>query len=296
MSIYFTAVAVDSADNIITVGQFAGQILCGALQCPTSKGGNDVLVRKWTPSGQPIFAKYFGDAGDQFANAVAVDSEGDILVVGANRATLAFGGSTAPLVSDGNADGFVAKLGPSGDALLSFSIDGPGEQTVLAVGSDSQRNVLVAGFMADGTDLGAGPVDTQATLAAYVAKYSPDGQYDWARPLIAPYGTAVIEDLGVDDEGNVIAAGVFSGVVDVGGGPLAAAGGVDVIVEKLDATGKPIASKAFGDRAYQEATSVAVSTTGDFFVCGVSDGTMDLGSGELAANANRFGFVAKFGP
>ena len=56
------------------------------------------------------FSKRFGDGSAQYAQAVAVDASGNVIVAGFFLGTVDFGGGA--LTSAGGSDIFVAKFGP----------------------------------------------------------------------------------------------------------------------------------------------------------------------------------------
>jgi outer membrane protein assembly factor BamB len=102
------AVAVDSAGNLVLAGAFEGSLSVSGLPVLTSAGGHDVFVTKLRPTGEPFESFRAGDASDQRAVAVAVDSAGRVLVLGLFDGNLDLGGT--PLKSESGQDLFLAKL------------------------------------------------------------------------------------------------------------------------------------------------------------------------------------------
>jgi hypothetical protein len=99
----------------------------------------------------------------------------------------------------------------------------------------------------------------------------------------------------VDGTGNALVTGFFKGVLDFPGGTLTSAGGADVFLVKLDAAGKYVWGKAFGDQGDQYGASVAVDGAGNVLVTGRFGGTIDLGGGALVSSGGADVFLAKFG-
>ena len=87
----------------------------------------------------------------------------------------------------------------------------------------------------------------------------------------------------IDAQGNVLVTGSFHGTIDWGGAPLVSAGGSDIFLVKLDAAGKHLWSKRFGDASDQSASAVAVNAAGDVWITGSVIGTVDFGLGPLAS-------------
>jgi hypothetical protein len=96
-----------------------------------------------------------------------------------------------------------------------------------------------------------------------------------------------------DLAGGVVLAASYSGSIDLGGGPLTSAGGSDVLLAKLDAGGKRVWSKSYGDAAQQQVVGVATDADGDILVTGAFSGELDFGDGALTSAGGEDIFLAK---
>ena len=96
----------------------------------------------------------------------------------------------------------------------------------------------------------------------------------------------------VDASGNTLVAGVFSGTVIVGNTTLTSAGGDDIFVGKLDASGSWLWAKSAGGISYDQASGVAVDASGNVFVTGGCYTTSQFGSINLPVSGTHT-FVAK---
>ncbi len=112
----------------------------------------------------------------------------------------------------------------------------------------------------------------------------------WQQPTDGA-ATGMAYSVAADSAGNVIAMGIFSGVLDLGVGPLI--GENDVFLAKFDAAGNALWSKQFGDDSGLLGQDVAVDSNGNIILSGFFEGTLDLGGGALVSVATD-GFVAKF--
>ncbi|MFT3770294.1 MAG: nucleotide-binding protein [Minicystis sp.] len=109
---YDSATSVSAAGGVIAVGgYFAGKADFGGTPL-TSAGGRDVFVTKLSGTTlAPVWARGFGDASFyQSAQGVGLDTAGNMLFAGYFFGSIDFG--AGPLTSAGDADVFVAKLGP----------------------------------------------------------------------------------------------------------------------------------------------------------------------------------------
>ncbi|MEZ4307358.1 MAG: hypothetical protein R3F14_04845 [Polyangiaceae bacterium] len=70
-------------------------------------------------------------------------------------------------------------------------------------------------------------------------------------------------------------------------------GSNDVFVAKISPTGECVWSNSYGDAEDQDLYDIAVDDLGDIFVTGAHTGTLNFGSGGLAAAAGTNVFVAK---
>jgi hypothetical protein len=225
-----SAASADASGNVLLAGILAGTADFGGGPL-TSAGGQDVFVAKFDPSGNYLWAERFGDASDQLALGVAVDSSGDAAVAGQFAGTLAFG-TTPALVNTGGLSGFVAMLSPTGTPLWSTGVGGAGSDGLNSVAVDYLGNVCVTGFFSDTIDLGSGPLVSAGMDDVVVAKYDNAGTLVWGKRFGDPQqqvGNAV----GVDYTGHVYISGTMSGTIDFGEGPLTSAGGADLFVAKL---------------------------------------------------------------
>jgi hypothetical protein len=294
----FSSVKFDRDGNALVAGQFKGTIACGSpFYCPSSHGDWDVLVRKFSPVGQPIFAKSFGDASSQEAFGVAADPDGNVLVVGQYSGTLDFGGASDKLVEVGGGDGFVAKLAPTGETLWARSVGMYEYDWLSGVASDPMGNVLVAGALGSSADLGGGPIENYGAPAGLVAKFAADGSYVWAHPLVtSPPNESYASTIATDQAGNVIASGAFWGSVKLGQDAFVSTGDYDILVEKLSPTGDHLTGRSFGNANWDNICSIAASPSGEFVLAGHGADTLDYGSGPVTAIGQMDGFIAKFAP
>jgi hypothetical protein len=277
--------AVDDQGNVIVTGSFGGTIDFGGGVL-TDAGGGDVFVAKFDSAGNHLWSRRFGDGSTQTSHSVAVDDQGNAIVVGYFEGTLDFGGG--PLTGMGGLDIFVAKFDADGNHLWSHRYgDAAYFQFGYSVGVDGLGNVVVAGWFDGTVDFGGGPL-TGAGRDVYVAKFDANGNHLWSKR----FGDALPQLLysaAVDGQGSVILSGYFEGTIDFGGGPLTSVGilGVyDLFVAKLDAGGNHVWSKRFGDTTTpyrdQYALGTAVDSQGNVIVTGYFYGTLDFGGGVLS--------------
>ena len=285
-------VAVDSAGNVIVTGIFVGSADFGD-GLVLSKGSQSGFVVKLDSNGKILWGKAFGSY--LYEATVAVDSAGNVLLVGAFDDSIDFGNGS--LVSEGAKDVFVAKLDPSGNPLWSKRFgDGADYQYGAGVAVDGAGNVLVLGVFAGSIDFGSGPPLTSLSgLDGFVAKLDASGESLWS------VGFSGKEDIlcsgvAVDSAGNVLITGYFSGITSFGAGLLGSAGEGGAFLAKLDASGNHVWSKGFGVVGGQDPRGIAVNSGGEVFITGSFTSPIDFGDGPLVSGGEDDVFVAKFSP
>ena len=248
-----------------------------------------------TCKGTLMWAKHFGDANDQHPTAVAVDSQGNVIVAGYFEGEAAFG--TTPLVSTGGRDAFLVKFNASGTHLWSRRFGDADDQIATGVAVDPTDNIVLVGDFSGSIDFGGGALVAQKppgiiTTDVFVAKFAPDSTPLWS----SQYGDAnnqSVSGVAIDSESNIVVTGAFAGEVDFGGEALVSAGGTDIFVARFDKLGALLWSARFGDAANQVARGVAFDSSNNAFLAGTFDGMLDFGTGAITSAGGTDAFIAK---
>lgn len=297
-------VALDGSGNVFVTGSFDGTVDFGGGPL-TSAGSLDIFVVKFDAGGNHLWSRRFGDFGDTtsgFDESVAVDGSGNVYITGPFSGTMDFGGG--PLTSAGDLDIYVAKLHYlSGDHIWSKRFGDANIQKFSRVAVDGSGNVLVAGTFEGTVDFGGGPLTSAGYADIFVTKFNADGNHLWSQSFGDTLADETCWGVAVDGLGNVLATGLFGGNINFGGHQLTSAGLSDVFVTKFNADGNHLWSQRFGDECSQSGKSVAVDSSGNVFVTGRFDGTVDFGGGPLTCAGpcsiweyTPDIFIAKFGP
>jgi hypothetical protein len=164
--------AVDGDGNVFVAGSFQGQVDFGLM--PMTAERSDVFVLLLGgENGDPLRVTRAGGPGDDFAHAIALGPDGNVVIAGGFTDSLTFDGGTT-LEGHGSLDVFVAKLdGGSGALRWGLSGGGPGNDAALALAIDPQGNAVVSGSFAGPLDLGKGRLDATGAADAFVIKLGP---------------------------------------------------------------------------------------------------------------------------
>lgn len=287
------SVAVDGQGSVFITGQFNGTMNLGGGDL-ISQGDEDFFVVKYSSEGDHIWSQRFGDDQGQFGRSVAVDDEGNVVVMGTFWGTMNLGGED--LVSQGSIDLFVAKLSAAGDHIWSHRFGDDLPQSGMSVAVDGEGNMVATGRFEGTMNLGGNDLVSQGEYDLFVVKFSPEGDHIWSQR----FGDESYQwdiSVAVDGEGNVLVTGHFEGTMNLGGGDLVSQGDSDLFVAKFSPDGTHLWSQRFGDENHQSGNSVAVDGEGNVVVTGHYQGAMNLGGDDLVSSQGSTDFfVAKWSP
>jgi hypothetical protein len=232
-------------------------------------GETDVVVAKIdAATGDVIWGKQFGGAGNQGCESVAIDNNGDVIIAGTYGGTLSFGGSMEfPAVAT-NFLGlvYVAKLeATTGAAIAAKTWGKAGRSSVYGVAVDASSHIVVAGRLEGDVDFGGGASITKRGLTdAFVVRLTAALEPVWAWSSGDIDCDQNVSSVGVSSRGDVFIAGSFEGKMAALG--LTAAGatsrtGADIFTAKLAAAdGAVLSAHAYGDgRGTQTVNTVTVA-------------------------------------
>jgi hypothetical protein len=166
----FCDIAVGASGEVIAGGYSQAAVDFGGGPL-VSAGGFDIYMAKLDAAGSHAWSYRFGDAAAQFGLGVAVDGSGNAAVTGRFKGSTDFG--LGPLVSAGGDDLFVAKLDPSGAALLSQRYGEMSNQNGRDVAFDASGYLLITGWMSGTADFGSGPLVGAGTTDVLLARIAP---------------------------------------------------------------------------------------------------------------------------
>lgn len=281
-----SGIAVDASGNSYVAGYFTGAIAVDAVNL-TATDLQDALVIKLDPNGQVLATRPLGGLGNQRANAITVDSLGNVVVTGTFDGEFNTALGVIPTVSF--LDGFVIKLGNDLTEQWQKAFGGSGNDEGEALTTDSTNHIYLTGFFDETVDFGGGIIADGGSDDVFLAKLDSAGNHVLSKGFPQDgdqYGDAI----SVDGDGNIYLAGDFDIHLDMGGGLVDSKGDSDVYVAKFDPTGAHVYTKTFGDALGQYMRAMVVDKMGNVvFVLG-HDGTVDYGGGPIT-NVGAVGSV-----
>lgn len=261
-------VAVDPDGNVVVVGTTLGD-----LGGPNA-GGYDGFVRKYDGRGNVLWTRQFGGPGTDYPDDIAVDSDGNVVVVGGTNGVLGDAGA-------GLFDAFVRKYDPDGAVIWTRQFGTAGQDGALGVAVDPSGNIVVVGSTT-GNLAGSEP----DVLDAYVRKYDGAGTVMWTRQFSFEERTSG-RSVATDVTGNILVAGRASWT-----DPEDESAVFDYLyVRKYDANGDIVWTVQMGsDEEDDNAVFIAADPAGNAIIAGSTIGDL---AGENVGT--RDGFVIKLG-
>jgi hypothetical protein len=223
-----------------------------------------------------------GDAGDGYTNPevgrlVAVDAEGNVLIVASFRGTTDFGGG--PLTSAGDTDLVLAQYDRTGAHRWSRRFGGASAEHAKDLALDPQGNIYLVGSFWGTVDFGGGPV----AEGGFVVKLDARGNHLWSLPV----QKGRVEGVAATPEGEILVAGPFKGEIAVGTEKATSTGEQSSFLARLDAGGRSKWLKVFGGaKASVNTTTVRVHTDGSIYLAAEITKTVSFGGEPLTSVAN----------
>lgn len=221
------SIAVDATGFVYISGSFgesvdfdpgAGTVIL------TSAGSLDIFIQKLDTDGNLLWAKHSGGAGGDCAQAIAVDTLGNVYSTGSFLETADFdpGVGAFILTSVGGQDIFIQKLDANGNFLWAKRMGGiddfdVGGDNGKSIAVDASGNVYTTGEFIGTADFDPGIEIANLTspgfFDVFVQKLDSYGNFLWARQ-IGVDNHAYCNSIVVDASNNLYTTGSFKGIVD----------------------------------------------------------------------------------
>ena len=222
-----SGIAMDDWGRVTVIGTFTGNASFGGSTL-SSAGGLDVFLAQYAGAdGTPQWSRRLGGPGDDYGNAIAADSGGNLVVTGQFATSIDFGGGV--LSNTGAADIYLAQLSSAGVHNWSRRYGSASnlQEVATGVAVDASGKVLLTANLIDAVDFGGGLLPASGGYDPIVVKLSADGTHLWSKRFGSPqYAYNYSAGGAADASGNAVVAGNFTGTIVFGAAPLANAGGL----------------------------------------------------------------------
>ncbi|MGB0594360.1 MAG: thrombospondin type 3 repeat-containing protein [Poseidonia sp.] len=239
---------------------------------------------------------------DEFSGAIAATDNGWVVAgdVNSSAQSLVFGTQTyipTSPYSNGN-DVFVASMDSTGAWNYVTGADHTqGGVSFMADVTSHAGNAIVAGYMYGPIDFGQTTLNTAVQFDGFIAQADATGNWMWAKGFQtlpnSSTDSSIPQAITVDQVGDVIVAGYFSGETDFGGTTINVSD-AEIFIAKLDgANGALKWVVSGGGIGTQQVSDVAVDNAGNIHVSGVTQNNVLFGTSSYNLVGTQDSFVVK---
>lgn len=279
-----TKVAVDDQKNVYMTGFIQGAVSLGGNQFSTNQGSMDVVVAKFNPDGDVLWADSFGGDGLDYGYGISPATDGGVYLTGFFAGTVSVGGNS--FTSYSWRDFFIMKYDVDGQVLW-FHHGGGSFAEGMDIEVDREGNVLLAAYFYD--LLKFDNSDTTLTSAgesdAVIVKYSSLGELLWIQQAGSLMTDAAM-GIAVDAMGNVYVTGFFYGTVLFGSTTLVSVSEweSDGYIWKLDSNGSHQWAIAVGGESSETLFDIAATADGTTYAVGIFSSSSFMFGTDLLEN------------
>jgi len=174
---YGSAVAVDSADNILITGGFYGIATFGCAESLRSSQErlSDAFLAKYTQAGACIWVKGIGGtSGARQPTAIALSGSDDVTIAGG------FCGSISPnneVLSSASAcslqDGFAARFSSDGQYLGAIRVGGTSDDHIFGIAQGNDGQLFISGLFGGFSEFGRDSLTAVGDSDAFIVAFTP---------------------------------------------------------------------------------------------------------------------------
>jgi hypothetical protein len=274
-------------DRAVIGGEFSESIDFGG-DARTTAGGRAGFLAAFDADGSHRWDVAMAGSGSATVRSLAVGSGGDVFVAGWFSGSIDFG--DGPLTSAGGDDVFVAAYDEDGELVFAVPFGGDGDQRAHALALGFSGGLTVVGELAGSMQVAGDTLASAGLRDAFVLRLDDeDASPSWT----ARYGDADDQRataVTVDRQGNVVLAGELEGSIAFGTEVARAPGRRDAFVAKINASGEPLWSRAFGEPgndSLQRVAAVFADNSRQITAVGSFEGTVDFGDGDVSSSGGE---------
>ena len=293
--------AVDEGGNVFVTGYFRGTFAEQDVSV-TSVGGADVLLLKYSPQGELLWARSAGGPLGDGAYGVDTDKDGNVYITGTFSGLAVFGDTILVVSHPEEIDlpfSFVARYSPSGELVWVRAMEaemvagsypfgqsyavrvGPGGDLIIC-GTYASTDASVENPALSTLTFGGQPFRTCTVPyeSTYVMRMDTLGNTEWVHTVGGLNGQGVFQSIAFDTGGNIWVGGnvvsnvgspYVDGQVNLGASATTTyTGGV----MRLSGTGDPISGFLLSSTNTSNVEDLIVAGNGDIYLSGWHRGSL----------------------
>ncbi|MDP4114528.1 MAG: SBBP repeat-containing protein [Bacteroidota bacterium] len=236
------AIKMASDGNVVIAG-FGYNTQFGSFT--QSSSGNDVLVVKYDPNGNIIWANQAGMGPYTYGTAIDIDNSGNIYITGHNNGLL-----------------YVVKFDKDGNKKWDKQSSGSGADVhAQGIAVDSNGNILIAGYFSGHPIFGSYTLSSMGN-DVFITKLNSVGDVIWVKTFDGNSNDDYGWDLSIDSEGS----SYVTGTLNFSTWPNS--DNKKLFISKFDKDGNNTWNKYSTGSSWDEGRGIDITSVGSGFVCG----------------------------
>lgn len=309
-----SSTAIDAYGNVFVCGTTTSAdpnvIATNGSHQPNLAGGSDAFIVKFNSAGVRIWGTYYGGTGNDDADDLVVDYNGDIIIVGGTRSTsgIATAGSHQTIYGGGDSymgDGFIVKFDSAGTRIWGTYYGGSTHDVCPSVSIDNDNSIIVGGITDSPNNIATTGSHQQTTGGSYdtfLAKFTSTGVRLWG----SYYGGSSYDWGGwivVDSNNNIVLEGCTQGSIGVISTPGShqqnyGGGSFDHFIVKFNSAGiRQWGTYYGGTGGDYDGYGLTIDQLNNIYFTGNTDSPNAIataGSHQSSFGGNRDGYLVKF--
>jgi len=278
--------ALTATGQLYIAGTFARSIGTDG-HIAMSKGDRDAFVAQVSPEGQVNWLQSLGGLAREAAVSLSISEQFQRVAIGGwAESTFAFADKTYSARGTAK-DGFSAVYSTQGTPLWAQRFHGLGLDRVDAVAWD-QDALVVFGSFATNLRFETLSLKSNGLGDLFCTRFGPDGEELWQRSWGGDKQESA-DALRIEEDGRLVLAAHSYGDINLGGQPLLARGGSDLLLWTVTSQGEPISSLRLGGSGNEFPTRL--TPAGPLQVFGYHDGATNLGFDDILDDAKEHAFA-----
>lgn len=277
------AVELDDDGNLYLSGVFVDSIQLNDNDNDEAVGGRGAYIAKFGQYGSHLWSNIITSSNSIAIKSISLRGNGSLVVCSYFKGDLIFlesGDTPVSYTSDTNVSSFVAKYKTTnGELLWSDVIKGSKDVYAISASINDSEEIAVTGY-ATGNFQFEGDLVLKRIDDIFLLKYKVNDSNnevirEWGK-MLGGNGTDYGRAVDINNLGNIVVSGHFSGNVDFGGERLTSNGRSDIFVALYDKTGAHLWSNSYGNGSDQICRGIAMDEEGNLALTGFYEGNISF--------------------
>ncbi len=270
-----TSITINDKDSLYVTGSFNGRVnfnfdYTGNVFTSVNNS-SDIFISKFKTDMSYLWTKTIGSDDWDGAESIAVNSRGDIYIVGGFNNTVDFNPTDGidEHTSNGNTDIFITKFNSSGIYQWTKTLGSTNYDMVEDIIIDSEDNILIVGSFSDSLAITETEAYESNGLAdIFVSKLDENGNFLWTKIFGGPQwetgGSIAVDNLdNVYVIGNFMESIKFDDEIE-----RVSLGGYDIFIAKLDKNGKYLQGRTIGGNDDEIGEAINIDNSDNILLTG----------------------------